>query len=106
MPPLRIKEMPRQVSAGNCRARCAERHSICPRAICDGQMTPMTVPLCAATSPRALISLTKSLSKEIGPRGVRVNSIAPGFIMTEMTQALPDEVREQWIPLWLFGFLY
>ena len=50
-----------------------------------------------AASKGALISLTKSLSKEIGPRGVRVNSIAPGFIMTEMTQALPDEVREQWI---------
>ena len=50
-----------------------------------------------AASKGALISLTKSLSKEIGPRGVRVNSIAPGFIMTEMTQALPDEVRAQWV---------
>ncbi|MGM9745747.1 MAG: 3-oxoacyl-[acyl-carrier-protein] reductase [Paludibacteraceae bacterium] len=50
-----------------------------------------------AASKGALISLTKSLSKEIGPRGVRVNSIAPGFIMTEMTQALPDEVCAQWV---------
>lgn len=50
-----------------------------------------------SASKGAINSLTKSLSKEIGPRGVRVNSIAPGFIMTEMTEALPAEVRDQWI---------
>ncbi|MCQ2370403.1 MAG: 3-oxoacyl-[acyl-carrier-protein] reductase [Paludibacteraceae bacterium] len=50
-----------------------------------------------AASKAGLIGLTKSMSKEIGPRGVRVNAIAPGFIITEMTAALSDEVREQWV---------
>ena len=50
-----------------------------------------------AASKGALIALTRSLSKEIGARGVRVNSIAPGFILTEMTATMPDAMREQWI---------
>lgn len=50
-----------------------------------------------AASKAGLIGLTKSMAKEIGPRGVRVNAIAPGFIITEMTAALSDEVREQWV---------
>ena len=50
-----------------------------------------------AASKGGLIALTKSLSKEIGARGVRVNAIAPGFILTEMTAAMPDSMREQWI---------
>ena len=44
----------------------------------------------------------KSIAKEMGPRGIRANAIAPGFIMTEMTDKLPDEVKEGWykqIPL-------
>ena len=42
------------------------------------------------------------IAKEMGPRGIRANAIAPGFIMTEMTDKLPDEVKEGWykqIPL-------
>ena len=50
-----------------------------------------------AASKGGLIALTKSLSKEIGARGVRVNAIAPGFIQTEMTASMPDSMREQWI---------
>ena len=49
-----------------------------------------------------MIGLAKSIAKEIGSRGVRANAIAPGFIITDMTAALSDEVREQWakqIPL-------
>ena len=49
-----------------------------------------------------LIGLAKSIAKEMGPRGIRANCIAPGFILTDMTAALPEEVREQWaksIPL-------
>jgi len=55
-----------------------------------------------AASKAGLIGLTKSMAKEIGPRGVRVNAIAPGFIITEMTAKLSEEVRAEWaksIPL-------
>ena len=44
-----------------------------------------------------LIGLTKSIAKEMGPRGIRANCIAPGFIISDMTAALPDDVREQWV---------
>lgn len=50
-----------------------------------------------AASKAGIIGLTKSLAKEIGPRGVRVNAIAPGFIITEMTSKLSDEVRAEWV---------
>jgi 3-oxoacyl-[acyl-carrier protein] reductase len=49
-----------------------------------------------------MIGLAKSIAKEMGARGIRANCIAPGFIITEMTAQLSDEVREQWakmIPL-------
>ncbi|MDO4758011.1 MAG: 3-oxoacyl-[acyl-carrier-protein] reductase [Rikenellaceae bacterium] len=55
-----------------------------------------------SASKAGLIGLAKSIAKEMGPRGIRANSIAPGFIITDMTAALPEEVREQWakaIPL-------
>ncbi|MBR0331126.1 MAG: 3-oxoacyl-[Alistipes sp.] len=55
-----------------------------------------------SASKAGLIGLAKSIAKEMGPRGVRANSIAPGFILTDMTASLPEEVREQWaksIPL-------
>ncbi len=50
-----------------------------------------------AASKAGLIALAKSVAKEIGPRGIRANCIAPGFIDTEMTRQLSDEVREQWV---------
>ena len=55
-----------------------------------------------SASKAGLIGLAKSIAKEMGPRGIRANAIAPGFIITEMTNALSDEVKEGWykmIPL-------
>jgi len=55
-----------------------------------------------ASSKAAMIALAKSVAQEMGPKGVRANAIAPGFIDTAMTQALSDEVRKEWtskIPL-------
>ena len=50
-----------------------------------------------SASKAGLIGLAKSIAKEMGPRGIRANCIAPGFIISDMTAALPDEVREAWI---------
>jgi 3-oxoacyl-[acyl-carrier protein] reductase len=50
-----------------------------------------------AASKAGLIALAKSVAKEIGPRGIRANCIAPGFIDTDMTRQLSDEMREQWV---------
>lgn len=50
-----------------------------------------------AASKAGLIALAKSIAKEMGPRGIRANCIAPGFIISEMTDALPEDVREQWV---------
>jgi 3-oxoacyl-[acyl-carrier protein] reductase len=47
-----------------------------------------------SASKAGLIGLTKSLAKEIGSRGVRVNCIAPGYIATELTDVLPESARE------------
>ena len=55
-----------------------------------------------AASKAGLIALAKSIAQEVGSRGIRANAIAPGFIETAMTAALPDEVRKEWalkIPL-------
>ena len=55
-----------------------------------------------AASKAGLIGLAKSVAKEFGPRGIRSNCIAPGFIETDMTSKLPEDMREQWsktIPL-------
>ena len=47
-----------------------------------------------AASKAGMIGFTKSLAREVGVRGVTVNAIAPGFIKTDMTDALPDEQKE------------
>ena len=55
-----------------------------------------------SASKAGLIALAKSIAQEMGPKGIRANAIAPGFIETAMTAALPDNVREEWkkkIPL-------
>ncbi len=59
-----------------------------------------------AAAKGALNALTKSVAKELGKRGVLVNAIAPGFIKTDMTDVLPDALKEgvkQLIPLQRFG---
>ena len=48
-----------------------------------------------AASKAALIGLAKSIAKEMGPRGIRANCIAPGFIVTDMTNKLPEALREE-----------
>lgn len=50
-----------------------------------------------AASKAGLIALAKSIAQEVGSRGIRANAIAPGFIETAMTAALPDDVRQEWV---------
>jgi 3-oxoacyl-[acyl-carrier protein] reductase len=50
-----------------------------------------------AASKAGMIGFTKSVAKELGSRNVRCNAIAPGFIETEMTDALDATVKQQWI---------
>ena len=50
-----------------------------------------------ASSKAGLIAMAKSVAKEMGSRGIRANAIAPGFIVSEMTAALPEAVREEYI---------
>lgn len=55
-----------------------------------------------SASKAGIIGFTKSIAKELGSRNIRCNAIAPGFIITEMTYQLPEEVRNEWaskIPL-------
>ena len=50
-----------------------------------------------ASAKAGLIAMAKSVAKEMGSRGIRANAIAPGFIVSEMTNALPEAVREEYI---------
>ena len=50
-----------------------------------------------AASKAGMIALAKSVAQEMGPKGIRANAIAPGFINTAMTQELSDEVRKEWM---------
>ncbi|HGY56420.1 MAG TPA: 3-oxoacyl-[acyl-carrier-protein] reductase [Caldithrix abyssi] len=50
-----------------------------------------------ASSKAGVIALTKALARELGPRNITVNAIAPGFILTEMTEQLPDKVKEEYL---------
>ena len=59
-----------------------------------------------AASKAGIIGFTKSLAKELAPRGINVNAIAPGFIQTDMTASLSEEIKSQMlklIPLGKFG---
>lgn len=52
-----------------------------------------------AASKAGIIALTKSVAKELGSRGVRANAIAPGFIIPDMTKALPEETLKQFVSI-------
>jgi 3-oxoacyl-[acyl-carrier protein] reductase len=59
-----------------------------------------------AASKAAVVAFAKSLAREVGSRGLTVNAVAPGFIATAMTDALPEEVKKTYleaIPLKKFG---
>ncbi len=59
-----------------------------------------------AASKAGIIGLTKTMAREFASRGITVNAIAPGFVDTDMTQVLPEQIKEKvtaQIPLGRFG---
>lgn len=50
-----------------------------------------------SASKAGILGFTKSVAKELGSRSVRCNAIAPGFIITDMTDKLPENVKEEWV---------
>jgi len=50
-----------------------------------------------AASKAGIVALCRSVAKEVGGRGLRVNVVAPGFVESDMTDVLPDEIREQYL---------
>ncbi len=59
-----------------------------------------------AATKAALVGMTKSLARELGPRGIRVNALCPGYLETDMTDPMPAEQKRQIVretPLGRFG---
>ena len=59
-----------------------------------------------SSTKSAIMGFTKSLAKELGSKNINVNAVSPGFIETEITDVLPDNIKEQYkekIPLSRFG---
>lgn len=50
-----------------------------------------------SASKAGMIGLAKSIAQELGPRGIRANAVAPGFIITDMTAKLPEEIKADWM---------
>ena len=50
-----------------------------------------------SASKAGIIGFTKSVAREVGSRNIRCNAIAPGFIITEMTEKLPPDIKTEWI---------
>ena len=50
-----------------------------------------------SASKAGMIGLAKSIGQEVGPRGIRANAVAPGFIITDMTAKLPEEIKADWM---------
>lgn len=50
-----------------------------------------------SASKAGILGFTKSVAKELGSRNIRCNAIAPGFILTEMTENLPPDIKSEWI---------
>jgi len=50
-----------------------------------------------SASKAGIIGFTKSIAKETGSRNIRCNAIAPGFILTEMTEKLPEDIKNEWV---------
>jgi 3-oxoacyl-[acyl-carrier protein] reductase len=50
-----------------------------------------------SASKAGILGFTKSVAKELGSRNIRCNAIAPGFILTEMTENLPPDIKSDWI---------